>query len=192
MPANTVPSGATYYVRVQARDQVGFDAIRSPWSAVETVTVASGVPIQAPHVGLQLLGPAGGASNVSLRPGFAWAPILGATEYEFVLSTNADLTTEVGPVKVTKPSYQLTADLSYSTTYFWGVKVTKPAAGPQSIGTFTTMAKPVAPIVVEEVPAPIVEVPAPIPNWMLVTIIVIGAVLMIAVLVLIVRTRRVM
>jgi len=91
-----------------------------------------------------------------------------------------------------------------ATPFVQGRSIITPA-GPWQIGAFTTMAAPVAPekeqvIVVEQappLPAQIVTVEKevlvqqPIPNWMLMTIIVIGAVLVIALIVLIVRTRRV-
>lgn len=106
--------------------------------------------------------------------------------------------------------------LKYGTTYYWRVKgvtaepyvdknkVVVPA-GPYAVGAFTTAAEAVAPekeqiIITEQAPAPpaqIIEVTKevavqqPIPSWMLLTIIVIGAILVIALIVLIVRTRRV-
>jgi hypothetical protein len=106
--------------------------------------------------------------------------------------------------------------LKYSTTYFWRVRgvtgqpvvvgstITVPS-GPWVVGAFTTMAAPAAPptqqiIITESAPPAVtttvettkeVLVPQPIPSWMLMTIIVIGAVLVIALIVLIVRTRRV-
>jgi hypothetical protein len=106
--------------------------------------------------------------------------------------------------------------LKYGTTYFWrvrgvtaqpvvaGTKITVPS-GPWIVGAFTTMAAPAAPptqqvVITQPAPPPVtatvettkeVLVPQPIPNWMLMTIIVIGAVLIIALIVLIVRTRRV-
>jgi len=133
--------------------------------------------------------------------GFAWAPITGATEYTVIVATDAALTKAVSgtPAKVTVPAYQATG-LAYGTTYFWAVQATKPTTSIQTMGTFTTMQKPVvaptapaatpgapgaapATIIVQPQPA---ETPAYI--W---AVIAIGAILVIAVIILIVRTRRV-
>jgi len=186
-------SNTEYEWRVRARDQMSNDAIRSGWSASQKFFVQAGGVVQAPQAGVILLGPAAGATNVSLTPGFSWAPIAGATEYEFILATDAGLTNTVEgtPVSVTQPSWQVPgSSLEYSTTYFWAVKATKPTVSVQSIGTFITMAEPVAP----PPPPPPVEpppTPEPITPTYIWAIIIIGAILMIAVIILIVRTRRV-
>jgi len=179
-----------YSWRVRAWNTVSGDNIRSPWSETRTFTVEAGGIVQQPHAGPVLLGPQGGATDVSLTPGFSWAPISGATEYEFILATDAGLTNTVAgtPVTVTSPAFQVTEPLEYSTTYFWAVRAIAPTQSPRSIGTFTTMAEPVEPtppVVVEPTP------PAPqiVPGYIY-AIIGVGAVLVIAVLVLIVRTRR--
>jgi hypothetical protein len=130
--------------------------------------------------------------DVQLRPGFSWAPVYGATAYEFILATDSGLTQTVAgtPVTVNIPSFQVTTDLSYNTTYFWAVRAIQPSAGAQSVGTFTTMSKEAPPVVVEPTPPPIIELPtAETPSYIW-AIIGIGAVLVIAVIVLIVRTRR--
>jgi hypothetical protein len=148
-----------------------------------------------------LLGPQGGAQNLDPNlVGFTWAPITGATEYTVIVATDAALTKAVSgtPAKITVPAYQAT-ELSYGTTYFWAIQATKPTTSIQTMGTFTTMQKPVvaptapatgaaAPVVQPTlvVQAPPAETPAYI--W---AVIVIGAVLVIAVIILIVRTRRV-
>ena len=102
--------------------------------------------------------------------------------------------------------------LDYSTTYYWRVRGVTGAAppkgaapgGPWVSSVFTTKAEPkevaepeVREKVVTKTEVQVVEVPGPaappaaIPAWMLLTIIGIGAVLVIALVVLIVRTRRV-
>jgi hypothetical protein len=112
--------------------------------------------------------------------------------------------------------YGVVDALKYGTTYYWkvrgvtadpfvqGTAVITPA-GPYQFGAFTTMAEPIITqpaVITIEKPAPpaqvqVVQIPVEkivqqsIPNWMLMTIIVIGAVLVIALIVLIVRTRRV-
>jgi hypothetical protein len=198
--------GVDYYIRMMVVQEIPGDGNWSNWSAPEEFSVASGEIVVTPYVGPQLLAPQPGATGVSLNPGFAWAPWGNATEYEFILATDSELTNAIEgtPVLVTTTSWQVPAGtLDYSTVYFWGVKPTKPAEGPQTIGSFTTMAEPVEEeppeIIVEQpditVEAPDVTVEAPpaepgiTPSYLW-AIIAIGAVLVIVVIVLIVRTRR--
>jgi len=195
----------TYVMKVRGDQTVGGANLNTQWSDTVEFTVQSGTQVTQTYAGPQIIGPAGGTTT-SLNPGFAWAPVAGAVEYQFVLATDATLTKAIGgtPVTVTQPSFQATG-LDYGTTYFWGVKVTKPSPGPQTIGTFSTMEKPVvvapptAPsqpdiIVPTQTPPDItVNVPEPtsaIPAAGIWAVIGIGAVLVVAVLVLIVRTRR--
>jgi hypothetical protein len=186
----------SYMWRVRVRNQVSGDGIRSGWSESRVINIGSGTAVLAPHTGPQLLGPAGGAMDVQLRPGFSWAPVYGATAYEFILATDSGLTSTVAgtPATVNIPSFQVTTDLSYNTTYFWSVRAIQPTEGAQSVGTFTTMAKAEPPVVVEPTPPPQIvlpEQPAPITPAYIWAIVIIGAILVIAVIVLIVRTRRV-
>jgi hypothetical protein len=184
-------AGTEYTWMARAAGQVSGAGVVGPWSAPRTISVQAGAPVAAPHQGPQLLGPQGGATNVSLNPGFSWTPIAGATEYEFILATDSALTQTVEgtPVYVPDPAWQVPAGtLEYSTVYFWGVRSSKPTTSPQSVGSFTTMAEPVEPtppIVIEPTP------PAPqiVPGYIY-AIIGVGAILVIVVLVLIIRTRR--
>jgi len=157
-----------------------------------------------------------GVSNVSIQPTFTWTGYAGATNYEMVISDDPSFAILDQAHTVTETFYKITESLKYDTTYYWKVrgqtgeevrvagKVTSGApGGPWISGVFTTEAEPVeetpAVITVTEPAQPpvvkVVEVPVPqqqpIPTALLVAIIVIGAVLVIALIVLIVRTRRV-
>jgi hypothetical protein len=191
-----------YEWRIRARDTVVGDTIRGQWSEVRTINIQAGGVVQEPQVGPQLQGPLPGATDVSVNPGFSWTPIAGATLYEFILALDAELTLTVEdtPVYVSQPSWQVPpGTLEYDTTYFWGVKAVEPTESPQSIGTFRTMSIDVyeCPFCDEEfgslgaLESHIASVhPAATPAYIW-AIIVIGAVLMIAVIMLIVKTRRV-
>ncbi len=198
--------GVDYYMRMMVVQEIPGDGNWSNWSAPEEFSVAAGEIVVTPYVGPQLMAPQPGASGVSLNPGFSWARWGNATEYEFILATDSELTNAIEgtPVSVSRTSWQVPAGtLDYSTTYFWGVKATAPSVSPQNIGSFTTMAEPVEEvppeIIVEQpditVEAPDVTVEAPpaepgiTPSYLW-AIIAIGAVLVIVVIVLIVRTRR--
>jgi hypothetical protein len=199
----TMMPNTEYTWKVKASNTVSGDGVDTGYSDTRTIRVQAGTKVQQTQAGIVLLGPQGGATT-GLKPGFSWAPIAGATEYEFALATDAALSSTVVKTTVSAPAYQVTSDLSYDTTYFWGVKATKPTESQQSVGTFTTMAKPVPapeptpPVEIKEVPAPVINIPPtpPAPAPQMITpayiwaVIIIGAILVIAVIVLIVRTRR--
>jgi len=162
----------------------------------------------------ELLAPETGDDTVSLTPIFAWGAVAGADGYYFQLADNANFVTpmvkldgDLGRLVVT--AYAYVGELPYSTAYYWRVQAVSGtvaagnlAASAWSTGVFITMDEPaeeLPPVVVQEQPPviiePIVEVITPAateitPAWIYV-IIGVGGVLVIALLVLIVRTRRV-
>jgi len=177
-----------YQWRFRAARQTSGQLIDSPWSDARTINVQAGSIVSQQYVGPVLLGPQGGAQGLDPNSvGFAWAPVSGATEYQIIVSTDPQLTKTVAgtPATSTIPAFQATG-LSYSTVYYWAVKATKPTTSVQTVGTFTTMAKPVAqptgtavatqpPITV--ITNPTAETPAYI--W---AVIAIGAILVVAVM----------
>jgi hypothetical protein len=178
VPVTAGPAGAFSVPLTVPTVAPGTYFIRADVPLVLPVEASASFTVPAPPPGAPaLLGPAPGAIGVPLRPGFSWTPIPGAIEYEFILSTESDLTPTVAgtPVRVPRPSWHVPVDLAYGTTYFWAVRVIMPVPGPVSIGTFTTIPAP-----------PPVVTPAWV--WVLITI---GAVLVIVIVVLIFRTRRV-
>jgi hypothetical protein len=203
---NLVP-GTTYYWRIKA--SAPFD---SPYSekrtfTIDTVVVEEEVVEEAAEPTIS--GPAMAAEDVSIKPSFSWAAVPGAT-YEFVLAEDLGLDDPFEIIDYSATSdinaHIAREDLKFSTTYHWRVRaVVDGTPGDWVRGIFTTEAEPeeaAPPIIIEEKPAPpapeiILEVPptpAPvqvIPDYLLWVIVVVGAVLIIAVIVLIVRTRRV-
>jgi len=158
----------------------------------------------APAIAAPLLG----AKDVSIRPTFAWLEVTDAIGYEFVLADNPNfvlplvkLEGELGRLVV--PFYQHMSKLDYSSSYYWKVRaISADDESNWTPGVFITIdepEEPIPPVVIEPSPTPvikpIVEVITPpatpiTPSWIYV-IIGVGAVLVIALLVLIVRTRRV-
>ena len=193
--------GKTYYWRVRVA-QTG--PAYSAWSASRGFSVEASTPFAQ-------IGPVKGATGVSVTPTFVWAPFEGAIGYEIMVAEDKSFAIIDWSRSVDDTFYQTEEPLAFNTTYYWRVRgVTGPApakkaapGGPWVVGVFTTTAKPVeaAPPVVITEPAPpappaqIVQVPVPqptaIPPYLLWTVIIIGAVLIIALIVLIVRTRRV-
>jgi hypothetical protein len=197
-------SGQKYYWRVYVDDG---KPLRTRKPSAWSFTTALSQPGESTGFGV-LKAPAYGATGVQLRPSFNWISTPTATGYEFQLSKNPDVDPwgyYLTDVLVSKtagnalPSnvYQLDQDLEYSTTYYWAVRAVSPdAESDWARGVFTTMAKPVEPAppiqITPPPPAPVIEIPpSPITPTIIWAIIGIGAILVIALIVLIIRTRRV-
>ena len=207
--------GTTYYWRVRADAP-----LKGAYSDVRSFTVTSleaeAAPPAAPE-GPAVLAPVNGAAATAPTPSFSWAPVNGTTEYQFKLADNVALGNPIADVKVKTTGYALTKALEEGKTYYWAVKPLAPIEGSwSSLANFTVKTTPpppapppaaAPPVVIKEVPAPVINIPAPPPAQEIVipppppapapitpayiwAIIIIGAVLVIAVIVLIVRTRR--
>jgi hypothetical protein len=202
--------GQTYYWRVRVSNTTNGPLI-SPWTETRSFTV-EGVTT------FTVSTPAVGASGVSLTPTLTWADYEGAVGYEIQVAEDNTFAILDFSHTVDKAFYQVAEGeaLAYSTTYYWRVRaVTGPPVldaagrirsvpvGEWTDGVFTTMAMPVEPeppVVIEPYEPPTIvvepEVIIPettqvIPPYLLWIIIGIGAVLVIALIVLIIRTRRV-
>ncbi|MFC1862062.1 WD40/YVTN/BNR-like repeat-containing protein [Chloroflexota bacterium] len=197
--------GATYYWRARVAQD---GPMYSPFSEIRSFTIEEAAPAM-----FEVKTPETGATDVSVMPTFVWSAYEGAIGYEIMVAEDSTFAIVDFSRSVDKPFFQSEEALANSTTYYWRVRgVTsistdpKKAApgGPWVSGIFTTAGKPAAAeeplVIVTEKPAPppqIVKVevpvpqPQPIPSYLLWVIIGIGAVLVIALIVLIVRTRRV-
>jgi len=184
--------GRTYYWKVRVHE--GEPAL-SRWSDVWSFTTAMGEGEWNPFVGGVPESPGNGDTGVPLMPTFAWNAADWATGYEFVLADNPAFTSPIVSKTLDGTVYLSEQELAYSTSYYWKVRaVSATSSSEWGTAVFTTMAKAVpaptpAPPVTVTPPAPIV-LPTPIPPALLWTIIGIGALLIIAVIVLIIRTRR--
>jgi len=200
--ASDLIPGQTYYWRIRSDEPV-----TTPWSETRAFTVAG---VETPF---DLVSPVRGATDIDVMPVFIWNVFEGATGYEVVVSEDPTFAIIDWSRSTTQTMYKAEEGLAYNTTYYWRVRgVTGPApaqqaapGGPWATGIFTTGAKAVAPTppVVTPPTQPtsppeikVVEVPIPgpaqaIPDYLLWIVIVVGAVLVIALIVLIVRTRRV-
>jgi hypothetical protein len=186
----------------------------SPWSDIWTVESQVVTAAQAP-VPTYPGGLAGSTTDVPIDMVFNWSSFKFANGYEFQLAMDADMTDFVADMSGANAlgnitSYQPASLLEYSTTYYWRVRAILGTATAFSdwsaVVGFTTEAVPVAPepteIIVEPTPITITPAapppPAPAPAAPVDTatpayiwaIIGIGAVLVIVVITLIVRTRR--
>ncbi|TET25860.1 MAG: hypothetical protein E3J67_02955 [Dehalococcoidia bacterium] len=182
-----IESGTEYWWKVRVAES---EPLVSKWSVVWSTTTAMGAAQWNPFSGPVNEYPWMGATDVPLAPTFAWNTADWATGYEFELADN-DAFTDAFTKSLTTTVYQYETDLTYFTTYFWKVRaVSATGTSNWATGVFTTMERP-AEIVEPPPPVEIPPLPAPItPAWIW-AIVVIGAVLVIAVIVLIVMTRRV-
>jgi hypothetical protein len=183
--------GRTYYWRVRVASP-----LLSPWSSARTFTMAE---VPEAEVPFEVLSPASGAMDVPIQPAFVWAEVPGATSYEIVVSEDKTFAIIDWSHTSDQAFYQGDEMLAYSTTYYWRVRA---AGGEWTYGVFTTEAEPEEPakppepiekVIVEKGPPEVVEVEIPtptIPEYLLWTIVGVGAVLFIVLIVLIFRTRR--
>ena len=198
--------GTTYYWRV--RTDVGAP-LQSYWSAIESYTIQQLVAV-VPVIN----SPENGAEVNTTTPGFSWSPIEAATSYRFELATDADFTDVVYTIDTTTAGAQLPADITLERgdQYFWRVKALTPLEGEWSTTanfivaelppetsppvTVTTAPQPTITAVIEQPQATTTVITVPPAEEKVVNpsyiwaIIVVGAVLVIAVIILIVRTRR--
>lgn len=197
---NLMP-GTTYYWRVRTTQPV-----TSYWSPMQSFNVQQ---LQAivPTLG----SPQNGATIAAGQTvAFSWSPITGTATYKLEVSTVPDFATTIYSTTTTSAGASLPSSvkLTPGATYFWRVKSLTPVEGDWStVGNFTvavpvttppavTPTSTVTTIVVEQpditttvITIPPAETTTVNPSYIW-AIIIIGAVLVIAVIVLIVRTRR--
>jgi hypothetical protein len=199
----TLTPGNTYYWAVQASQPLTSGLSSMPGLSF---TLEAGVAV-APTIG----SPTNGASDVSGTPAFSWSPVAGATMYEFQLAVGTTFSETLYSGTMPETGIRPPVELDPGVTYFWRVRSVEPVVGDWStIANFTVAVpaeEPPPPVEIIQQPAPVIEIPAPEPApiinipaapeqpaptaqgyiW---AIIIIGAILVIALVVLIVRTRR--
>jgi photosystem II stability/assembly factor-like uncharacterized protein len=184
-------SGTTYHWRVRA-----IEPVKSPWSEMQSLTPALNAGQWSPMAAPSGISPSPGATNVSIRPSFSWQPADWAAGYELILARDSEFTdvvvAMVGADALSTTVWGCDRDLDYATTYFWKVRATSATSSSEwGTGVFTTKAAPS--------PAPQPQNPAPTspstsatpttPTYVYGAIL-IGAFLVIALLILILRTFR--
>jgi hypothetical protein len=187
--------GTTYYWRVKVSAP-----LTSKWSTTRSFAFESSNTFA-------LVSPANGAYNVPVKPLYTWTESTGATSYEISLSDDPTFTILNWSHTTTNLFYQDTEDLKNNTTYYWRVRgvtgtgTSTTDASEYKTGIFTTAGvettSAAVTIVTTEAPTPTFTVTIPpsdspvIPTYILWVIVGVGAILVVALIVLIVRTRRV-
>jgi hypothetical protein len=182
--------GRTYYWKVRVAQG---EPVWSNYSEVWEFTTAMGAAEWNPFTGGIPEAPYNGATNVPLRPSFAWNAADWAVGYEFVLAKDPNFTepivSKTGANALTATVYLSEEELDYSTTYYWKVRaISKTTNSEWAQGVFTTLAEPAEPPPPPPTPTPPPPPTTPSYIWVIIGI---GAALVIAVIILIVRTRRV-
>ena len=143
-------------------------------------------------------GPGPSATNIPVNPTFQWSSVSGATSYTVELSTTPDFANKTVldsaiPVIV----WDTNAPLANGTDYYWSVQATTAnGTSAKTYGVFTTKLAEEPPVTVTTTTQPnitLTQLPAPdqeTPGYIWI-IIAIGGILTVLVIVLIVRTRRV-
>jgi len=209
LPGQAVPvelsPNVTYYWRVRVASQddvyplgdlIGAPLI-SPWSEERSFKTVIGPTVARPD----LQAPDNGEFDIPLSPTFEWSGITWAEVYEYELALDPTTTAGgyfaeplvalVGTNALVSTAWKCDITLDYTTRYYWHVKaIGVDTETPWSdVGTFTTMGVPPEPVEPgEAIVIPPVEQITPAWIW---AIVIIGAILVIAVVVLIVTTRRV-
>jgi hypothetical protein len=199
---DTLDPNTNFYwrVRVAQTDTAGNVLgawLISPWSATYKFKTTIGASMARPA----LQAPAAGEEGVPLSPTFEWSGITWAEVYEYELALDPTTTaggyfTEplvalIGTDALVSTAWKCDITLDYSTRYYWHVKaIGVDTDTPWSdVGTFTTMEVPPEPTT-EAPPITIPPTQEITPAWIW-AVVIIGAILVIAVIVLIVTTRRV-
>lgn len=146
----------TYYWRVRATKPS-----LSPWSTIWSFNIILGTAGIAP----ELHSPKAGATETALRPVFQWGAIVGAEQYELLVSTNGTFSNpiiaKVGADALTTTAWQSNIVFDYDTTYFWKIRgvSTNSYSIWSAVGTFTTVSAPLPPPLLSPPPAVVVVAP---------------------------------
>jgi hypothetical protein len=201
VPGDNFQPGTTYYWKVRTDTP-----LTGAFSEVRSFTVQPGAAA-VPVIG----SPANGSQTVGVNPAFSWSPVSGANMYEFQLAVSTNFASPLFSDTIAETGIRPAVKLDQDTTYFWRVRAIDPVVGDWStIANFTVAGEEEPappPVVIEQTPPPVIEIPPaepapiinipeappatePINEGYILAIIIIGAILVIAVIILIVRTRR--
>jgi hypothetical protein len=197
-PVNTpqIIQGLTYWVRVAAT---------APYPTPNSAAVKFAVQLgQTGNTDLAKdMSPLPGATDVPVNATFQWSAVTGASSYHIQVADNPGFTDPLADATTADTFFTLSSALKAGTVYYWRVQAISGQVASAYVSRVFTTAAPVAPTTATTTQPPqtvqptiIVTIPpttpAPVqtPGYVW-AIIAIGAVLVIAVIVLIARTRRV-
>ena len=145
--------GTAYYWRIRTTEPVFSHYSASKYFFIEPITAM--IP--------EAMMPPSGQENMNQTPAFSWSPIIGATEYQFILSENISLQPPIVDTTLTTCGFAVTQELEYGKTYFWQVRAISPIESDWSpLANFTVTNQPDEPVplvIVEKRTAPVIELP---------------------------------
>ena len=184
-PGALPEAGAAYYWRIRTCLSATGQIAISPWSEARSFSIKPGFIVESHYHGVQLLAPDNGSFGCKVRPmSFSWSPWKEATRYEFVLAKDQEFQQVVKSAITTTTAYQYDGVLEYNTNYFWRVRTIEVNGQPVTSdwsATFSFRTEEAPP----EVPVPS-EQATPLWVWVVIGI---GSVLVIATLILLLRSR---
>ena len=122
-PGALPEAGAIYYWRIRSARSATGQIAASPWSETRSFIVKAGFIVNTPYYGVQLLAPNNGCMGCRVKPAsFSWSPWNDATKYEFVLGKDPEFKQVVVTANPTTSAYEYSGTLDYSTNYFWRVR----------------------------------------------------------------------
>jgi hypothetical protein len=191
-------AGTTYYARVRVAGLLINSVLYNWFSGYGTATnftVAPAIPVApTPTPIVSLNSPSAGQTGVALTPTFSWDAVAGGNSYEIQVDTDPNFGAPV--IKnnsVFSTAFVGTTALKNSTIYYWRVRATAGTiVGPWTAGVFTTTAPPAPSATQAPPPVTVIQQVTPPPStpgyiWVIIGI---GALLVIAVIILIMRTGR--
>jgi hypothetical protein len=207
-PVNALTGGTQYYWTVFAATPIPSRESKQSFTTALNQITPTAVPAS----------PTLGQTNIPVDVTFTWPAVTGATGYYFAIAQETGQTDKFAILdySATTPTnaFKARENLKYNTQYWWRVQafnatttgswqtfffttMPAPATTPAGGGTITQTQAP--PVIVTQVPPPQITLEIPpsptpvqvIPNYLLWAVIGVGAILVIAVIVLIVRTRRI-
>jgi len=175
----------------------------SRWSDEWTFSTALGPPMFAP----ELYAPENGADDVLLTPAFSWETAKNADSYAFMLADNSAFTSPIVSETVSTTAFTPAITLDYEGIYYWKVQALREGVAISrwsDVSVFTAVATPVVEFCCPEcglcfdteaelqahwdaIHAPVAPT-TPAYIWVIIAV---GALLVVAMLILILRTRRV-
>ena len=188
IPPGALPeAGATYWWRIRSVRSATGQIADSPWSEPRSFSVKAGYIVNTPYYGVQLLAPANGCLGCKIKPAsFSWSPWKDATKYEFALAADPEFRQIIITSNPTTSAYEYDGTLDYGANYFWRVRALEVNGQPipsDWSATFSFQTEPA--------PSPPASPPAEpaTPLWVWI-VIALGAALVVAVLVLMMRTKK--
>jgi len=188
IPPGALPeAGASYWWRIRSVRSATGQIAASPWSEPRSFTIKAGFIVNTPYSGIQLLAPNNGCTGCKVKPAsFSWSPWKDATKHEFVLARDPEFKQIIVTANPTTSAYEYDGTLDYGINYFWRVRALEINGQPipsDWSATFSFQTEP-APAAAAAPPA---EPSTPVWIWVVIAV---GALLVTAALVLVMKTRK--